>query len=664
MVFQKAQIITNTIFEKLSPINVFHKEMEKATYIPAKEYENKHILFRKQFVVGTAGKATIKISADDYYKLYINGEFVTQGPAPSYNFAYYYNEVDITSYLVSGENTIAVHTYYQGVINRVWVSGDLRHMLVAEIENDGEVVAFTDTSWKTSMHTAYEICGERKSYQTTFCESYNASAPEVGFEQKSYDDSNWDSAVLKQNAVYKFVKQETKQLDIYKIKPQVVEKNSGGYFVDIGQEIIGYVTFEAKGNRGDIIYVKSAEELTDDNQVRYALRCNCTYKEQFILGDSLARYSQYDYKGFRYVQIDVPESATIDKDSIEIIIRHYPYQQAVQCPTDDEDMRRVWELCANTLKYGTQEVHMDCPTREKGQYLGDATVTAIAYTILTGDTIFMKKLLRDFANTSFISKSIMAVSTSSFMQEIADYSLQFPLQVLWLYNYENDIEFLKEMYPYIKNIIDEFAYYEREDGLIENVTDKWNLVDWPVNMRDNYDFELTKPIGSGVINVLNAFYYGAIVAYEKVSDILGVEYTNRSTHLKTVFNKAFFCAETMLYVDSETSKHSSIHANMLPLLFSMNDDGTDKLVDFLDKKGVHCCGVYMAMFMLMALKNAGATDAVKRQLLSDRAWLKMLSQGATTCFEAWGKEDKVNCSLFHPWATAPIIILSDTKFPF
>ena len=37
-----------------------------------------------------------------------------------------------------GENTIAVHTYYQGLINRVWISGDGRHGLLLDLVVDGK----------------------------------------------------------------------------------------------------------------------------------------------------------------------------------------------------------------------------------------------------------------------------------------------------------------------------------------------------------------------------------------------------------------------------------------------------------------------------------------------------------------------------------------------
>ena len=79
------------------------------------------------------------ISADDYYKLYINGHFVTQGPTPSYHWQYNYNAIDVTAYLKPGRNVIAVHTLYQGLINRTWQSGDQRHGLIMDLEVDGEI---------------------------------------------------------------------------------------------------------------------------------------------------------------------------------------------------------------------------------------------------------------------------------------------------------------------------------------------------------------------------------------------------------------------------------------------------------------------------------------------------------------------------------------------
>ena len=97
-------------------------------------------IYLKKTSLNNFKKALLRITADDYYKLYINGKFITQGPAPAYNFHYYYNEIDVSEYLNKGENTIAVHTYYQGLTNRVWVSADYRQGLVFDLSLDGKVV--------------------------------------------------------------------------------------------------------------------------------------------------------------------------------------------------------------------------------------------------------------------------------------------------------------------------------------------------------------------------------------------------------------------------------------------------------------------------------------------------------------------------------------------
>jgi hypothetical protein len=75
-------------------------------------------------------------------------------------------------------------------------------------------------------------------------------------------------------------------------------------------------------------------------------------------------------------------------------------------------------------------------------------------------------------------------------------------------------------------------------------------------------------------------------------------------------------------------------------------------------------GVYMAYFTLAALKNHGEYELAKQLIADPDCWLNMLSEGATTTFEAWGKDQKWNTSLFHPWATAPLIILSEKALPY
>jgi hypothetical protein len=322
-------------------------------------------------------------------------------------------------------------------------------------------------------------------------------------------------------------------------------------------------------------------------------------------------------------------------------------------------LNQIWSICKNGVVQGAQEVYVDCPQREKGQYLGDATVTALSHAYISGDYRLYKKALKDFSLSSFICNGLMAVAPGSLMQEIADYSLQYPSQLLTYYKHTGDIDFLKEIYPTANACVKYFDKYKRADGLIENIVDKWNLVDWPDNLRDGYDFNLSKPVADGCHNVINAFYINSISSINEIKDILGIEYRDEFSSLKQSYINAFYDKKNRLFVDAIGSKHSSLHSNVMALYSNLAPKEAEaSIINLICKRKMNC-GVYMAFFLLKALSQVGEYQLVYDLIMSkdDHSWYNMIQEGATTCFEAWGKQQKWNTSLCHPWASAPIIII-------
>lgn len=658
----QGRFICHHDFENCTPMDVFHKEFSSAP--PKKDAEslyNRHTLFRRKILLKKAQKAVLKITADDYFKLYINGQFVTQGPPPSYPNHYYFMEIDVKSFLKDGENTFAVHTYYQGLINRVWVSGDLRSMLWCELVLDGETALVSDESWLTATHTGYSSCGTF-GYETAFAERYDSSSKEVGFEKEDFDDAQWQPACVYKNADYTLVKSPIQPLSIYHKTPKYTEQKDNVLFVDFGQEAVGYLTANAKGGQGDKILLRYGEELNPDGSVRFDMRCNCRYQEEWILSGGEDCLEQFDYKAFRYCEIHIPDGAALH--NVGMTVRHYPYTKKAVYETNNENLKEVLALCEKTIQYATQEVFVDCPTREKGQYLGDVCVSGRAQCVLTKDTALIKKAIVDFCNSAFICKGIMAVSTSAFMQEIADYSLLLPSLVLWVYKQDGDEKFLQDTLPYLTGVYEYFLQYAKEDGLLEEVREKWNLVDWPDNLRDGYNFPLTKPIGAGKHNVINAFWIGFLKDLNEVYHTLGIAWQTDITKVEQAFIRAFYSEETGLYCDAVDKAHSAVHSNILPLLFDIGITASNrqKIVEYICQKKLTSMGVYMAYFALAALVKHGEKEKAEMLATDEGAWLNMLKEGATTTFEAWGKEQKWNTSLFHPWATAPLIVFAkDTE---
>lgn len=71
------------------------------------------------------------------------------------------------------------------------------------------------------------------------------------------------------------------------------------------------------------------------------------------------------------------------------------------------------------------------------------TITGASHLLLTGDPSLLKKAIENQVQSLQFTPGMLAVAPGSFMQEIADYSLQFPLSVWRYYLYTGDRVFFK-----------------------------------------------------------------------------------------------------------------------------------------------------------------------------------------------------------------------------
>lgn len=646
-------------FAGLNPVNVFHREGEPYEMDARnKTLGNFHMYARRVFRLGAkAERAEVLVTADDYYKLYINGEFVAQGPAPGYPQAYYVNRIDVVKFLKAGDNVIALDVYYQGLINRVWVSGDLRQGFMCEVRVDGRTVVKSDERFHYMRSSSYET-GASYGYSTQWVEHFDSREEPEGWKNVGFDDFLWRACAVKPHADYRLIPQETPVMETAVVAPEEVRREGERVFCDFGREVAGVLLMRAEGEPGSRLIIHTGEELNEDGTVRWQTRCNCLYEDTWTLAGKNCAHEMYDYHAFRYAEIIEEPGARLME--LGARVQHYPLdEEACTLDTDDVALMDVFDLCKNTMRAGIQEGYLDCPSREKGQYSGDLAVTSLSHIYISGDTRLLKKALDDWKRSSFIAEGTMAVFPAALMQEIADYALLFPLVALRYYEHTGDRAALQENFEQCRRILAVYGKYAREDGLLDGVTEAWNLVDWPVNLRDGYDFDLSKPIGPGCHNVINAFYVGAVGITEKIAAILGAEEEKRFDKLCQAFDQAFYREETGLYADSVASNHSAQHSNILPLFFGIVPrEKEGRVADWLVERGIRT-GVYMSFFLLKALARAGRYEDVYRLIVSqgDCSWRNMLKEGATTLFEAWGKEQKNNTSLCHPWASAPVAVL-------
>jgi len=113
---------------------------------------NDTIIARKTFSLPDIRNARMIITADTRYRLFINGEWVNDGPCRSWPAHYQYDEFDVTPYLRTGENELRVIAKFFGVgtFHQIPQQAGLLVQLDERPVESEPVTIISDGSWEAA----------------------------------------------------------------------------------------------------------------------------------------------------------------------------------------------------------------------------------------------------------------------------------------------------------------------------------------------------------------------------------------------------------------------------------------------------------------------------------------------------------------------------------
>ena len=165
--------------------------------------------------------------------------------------------------------------------------------------------------------------------------------------------------------------------------------------------------------------------------------------------------------------------------------------------------------------------------------------------------------------------------------------------------------------------------------------------------------------------VVNSFHYINLKLMAEIAGVIGNEkdaifFQKQSILVKNSINKKQFNKAKGIYVDGKNSNHSSLHANMFPLVFGIvPENNVETVVEFIKSKGM-ACSVYGTQYLLEALYQYGESDYALELMTSrnDRSWWHMIELGSAMTLEAWDMKYKPNLDWNHAWGAAPANIIT------
>jgi alpha-L-rhamnosidase len=161
--------------------------------------KNFYLYVRKSFLTpGAITHATIRVTADSRYRLFVNGIPVARGPSRCDRRWQCLDQWDITPQIRPGTNVIAALVHHYGEWTFSYMLG--RGGFFADMEvglADGTVMhVVTDGSWRVQPARAWERNLPRMSIQLGYPEVFDARQAIDEWNDPAFDDGGWERATV------------------------------------------------------------------------------------------------------------------------------------------------------------------------------------------------------------------------------------------------------------------------------------------------------------------------------------------------------------------------------------------------------------------------------------------------------------------------------------
>lgn len=374
---------------------------------------------RKEFnAPGTIKSARLYITGLGFYECYLNGEKVVRDvfapTATDYTKHVNYNTYDVTNMLNNGDNTVGVilgnGRYFSMREGGVRHFGFPKLLMQLEIEEmDGKRTVITsDETWKITSDGPIIANSEFDG------EEFDANRILHGWCKNGYDDSGWLNAGQVAAPGGKLIAQRNPNIQVMKeIKPvSVTPTGKGSYMVDMGQNMVGWLSIQGKAQKDKPVKMVFAELLTPDGSLYLDNLRSAKVTDMYTPAEdgSFSWEPRFTYHGFRFVEIsglqEAPELAHLTGKVI--------YDQMDDTGTfysSNELLNQIHENAYWGIIGNYRSMPTDCPQRdERMGWLGDRGMGCVGESFLVEQALLYEKWIEDILDAQKPGGSIPDVA--------------------------------------------------------------------------------------------------------------------------------------------------------------------------------------------------------------------------------------------------------------
>lgn len=478
--------------------------------------------FKARFNYQNDAAVNVALATSGIYNLYVNGVFLAYGPARAGKGHFRIDNLDITDFLLKGENTVVIEVC--GYNSTGFYLQKQPSFLIAEITVGDTVVCFTGKDFTARKNPYYIQKSQRYSYQRPMVEAYNItkvdtfltddilgdesvsevlggiylpritekplyerlhprkiedgaveiienaditydrSVTQVGEELSGFALSELDAFVTKECQQFKFSKNE---------------KGENNYTVyEFPFCASGMLSFTANCEEDATVYFLFDEVLTDGD-VDF-LRGDCANTIKYTLSKGIHHLKVFEVYTMKYVKVVIFGKCEISNlNMLEYKRPPVNYDTSVF----EGELQSIADAAIETFRQNSVDLFYDCPSRERAGWLCDSYFSGQVEALLCGNNNTEKCYLENFLceeNYNGIPDGMVPMcypADAMFGDFIPQWSLWLLLELENYYKRTNDRDLIERFEGKVFKLLKYFSGFENEFGLLEKL-DGWQFVEW------------------------------------------------------------------------------------------------------------------------------------------------------------------------------------------
>ncbi len=505
-------------------------------------------LFRRRFSWDAhAGDLELTLFAEGRYHLWCNGVYLGRGPILRHPFRIYLDRYDLRPHCNPGANVLAVTVHTPGYGLHNYIPMGVPGLLCELTHNTpaGRQILLTmDEQWRVTDQSGWRYPAPKRGWALGAIETYDAAVAPQAWQTLDYDDRAWAApelssawATLPQITIeprplpdlrYRFmparqiIGSEHLTAPVIPLAPDArsselgqqmrdagfvpaassptlqgsLDEQGGGLrivgltperglalHVDVGAEYVGQPLFTLQADTAGVIDF-AYSEIIEHHRPNW-LRKGVSYADRIFAPAGVTVWEPLNFSAGRYLTLllrGFTGNITIERLGWRASEPDLPW--TARFTSSRPSLDGIFQLCERTLRIGTQEGLMDCPTREQAAYIGDGLPVAHWLTLLTGDLRHYRYLVREQLARQAPSGLIRSAVFSWRDDTLIDYNLLALTGARDYLQLSGDHELVRQLLPALRRVLAWFDAQCNEAGFFAL---DWRQMQTPGEYENSYD---------------------------------------------------------------------------------------------------------------------------------------------------------------------------------